>query len=273
MEINIVTNDGFITEGLCKEDEDKLFRYLAGVNNAESELDQFKMLLQKYNCSVNYKSKLRNGLTLLMDATSRRKLLIVKYIIEQGADLNIQDNAHRTALHWSMLVAPTEGFFLRSKYAFKCVYVIGSALPVIQILVDNGIDLSIKNIKGRTALDYARKFAYNEIVSLLLNADAKKLQKLEEEKILKLVEEKRLEEERKGVEETKRLVEERKRLEEIVNCRLEKECKKLEAERKLLIEEHKNLLEIEREKFEKETNKLKEEIKKLKNKKENTTNN
>jgi len=149
------SQNGLITEGLNDKVEKKLFDLACN-----GDVQQFKELYEeyknKYNCSINYKSKLeRNKKTLLIEAAYWGSLSVVEYLIEQGANLNIQDNENKTALHWSVtqslnLVITIKRFYYANEHNMKHI-------EVIKILLANGIDVKIKDNKEETALNIAKK--------------------------------------------------------------------------------------------------------------------
>ena len=76
-------------------------------------------------------------------------LEIVKYLLENGADINAKDNYGTTAL----MKASSNG-----------------QLEIVQFLIENGADINIKNNEGKTALDVA---ATKEIKKVLRKAGAR----------------------------------------------------------------------------------------------------
>jgi serine/threonine-protein phosphatase 6 regulatory ankyrin repeat subunit B len=87
-----------------------------------------------------------NGWTALMCASSHNYLEVIKYLVENGAKIDIQNNDGWTALMWA------------SKWGY---------LKIIQYLVENGADIYIKNKEDKTALDIARIEGNYEIVQYL----------------------------------------------------------------------------------------------------------
>jgi len=80
------------------------------------------------------------------------KVKSIKFLIEQGANVNLTDERGNTALHY---------------VASRFIVDIKLQITISQILVENGIDINIKNSKGETALDLAKENNYEEIISLL----------------------------------------------------------------------------------------------------------
>ena len=78
----------------------------------------------------------------------------IKELIENGVNLNEQDIAGNTALHWA-----------------AC----NSFVEIIKLLVDAGIagiDVNIRNNNGKTALIFAASFAHINAVNSLIDGDA-----------------------------------------------------------------------------------------------------
>lgn len=98
----------------------------------------------------NYES----GFTPLMQATIRGNIEIARYLIGKGADVNATANSGNTAL---MLTA---------------IPSLKVPLDLVQLLIDNGADLSIRNAYGYTALEIAENFDNKEIAGALLSSSA-----------------------------------------------------------------------------------------------------
>ena len=60
---------------------------------------------------------------------------MVKFLIENGADINIKNNNGDTVLHEAVLIKDN--------------------LEVVKLLIENGADINIKNNNGDTVLHYA----------------------------------------------------------------------------------------------------------------------
>ena len=87
--------------------------------------------------------KCGGGWTALMLASEFGHLEIVKYLIENGADVNSQDRDG-----WTALIEATNG----------------GRLEVVKYLVENGADINIKDKNGNTALNYARTEGIKEVL-------------------------------------------------------------------------------------------------------------
>ena len=112
--------------------------------------DDAKTLRKQLVNGVNPDLKLLDGNSLLYCAASVGAVECIKTLIEYGADINIQSN-EGTALH---IVAAN---YSDNKEA------------AAKLLIDAGIDVSIKNASGFTALDNARANNSTEIASIIEN--------------------------------------------------------------------------------------------------------
>lgn len=72
---------------------------------------------------------------------------IVKYLIEKGADIELESNK-KTPLMYA------------AKYG---------QLDVVKLLLEKGVDPEKISSKGRTALDYANRGGFEQIVEILKN--------------------------------------------------------------------------------------------------------
>lgn len=102
-----------------------------------------------YQC-CNTKSE--KGITILMEESYRGSMEMMKILIENGADINTQDNTGKTALHYA---------------AFYTV----SSKERLELLINNGANINAKDKRGRTALHYASLSDFNEeeVIFLLNN--------------------------------------------------------------------------------------------------------
>lgn len=112
----------------------------------ESNLEMFEYLLEN-GADVNVQND--DGSTALMIASLYGNLEMVKYLLEKGANINAQDNDNSTALIYA------------SKW---------NNLEEVEYLVKNGADIDIKDIEGKTALDWATT---DEIKKVLRKAETK----------------------------------------------------------------------------------------------------
>lgn len=92
------------------------------------------------------------GTTALMLASMKGQERIVRTLIENGADVNLQNSKGATAL----MTASMKGH-----------------KDVVRILIENGADVNARLSKGKTALDVAIKSGYYGVVRILKDAGAK----------------------------------------------------------------------------------------------------
>ncbi|VDM10783.1 unnamed protein product [Wuchereria bancrofti] len=81
-----------------------------------------------------------NQLTALHWASDRGKLELVEFLVDAGADVNIQDYGGQTPLHY--------GYYFNSKKAVSC-----SHRSVTDFLLKNGADPAVADFEGNCPLD------------------------------------------------------------------------------------------------------------------------
>lgn len=122
------------------------------------DLTVVKKVLQD-GADINERNK---GWTPLMLATYYNRIAIAEYLIENGADINLQKSQYRkfterfdgfTALHFAAFYGNSE---------------------IARILINSGADLSIRDSNGMMARDYARQYSFMKIVELIDKAGEKK---------------------------------------------------------------------------------------------------
>lgn len=106
-------------------------------------------LLIDEDANLNLQTNL--GHTALMIGAINGYIEVVKLLIDKGADLNLQDNNGNTALMTAAFKGYTE---------------------IVRLLIDNGADLNLKNRFGETALMWAVKYGHTKIVKLLKSKGA-----------------------------------------------------------------------------------------------------
>ncbi|ESN96232.1 hypothetical protein HELRODRAFT_68450 [Helobdella robusta] len=87
-----------------------------------------------------------NGMSLLHWSCDRGNIEIVKYLLEKGANINLQDDELQTALH----------------YAAFCNYI-----EVVKVLIEHGADCNIEDSSKCTAKNVATSKEIVEILSTL----------------------------------------------------------------------------------------------------------
>jgi len=110
-------------------------------------LDLSRILIQ-YGANVNIRTRVKGytPLHLLVTNQKMRTNDHIKYLINRGGDINKRTESGATAMH------------LAVHYNEK---------DRIRLLVELGVDLFIKNGKGRTALGCAARFGFREIAEFL----------------------------------------------------------------------------------------------------------
>lgn len=105
----------------------------------------------KHNKSLANARDRKGGDTALMKAACNGKKNVVKFLIENGADVNMKNYIGFTAIHW----------------AFD-----SEDLSIIELLVNAGADVNAKDITGGFPLSIAAAKGYYDIVRLLLSNGA-----------------------------------------------------------------------------------------------------
>ncbi len=93
-----------------------------------------KLIPEHYRCSKD---------AALLSSIGKGHLAVVKYLIEQGADIHFLNN-------YALILA--------SKYGH---------LPIVKYLVDQGFNIHSQSIFGDTALETARKNRHSEVIEYL----------------------------------------------------------------------------------------------------------
>lgn len=131
-----------------------------------------------YNAELNIKDNA--GLTALHYAVDGANLDSIKYILMEKADVNIKDNSG-----WSPLLRAASTSASKEIAELLCKFkadvnildndhksalmtaVVNGNQPFVQVLVENGADLSIKNDFGKTAYDLAVSMDRRRVVKYL----------------------------------------------------------------------------------------------------------
>ena len=112
------------------------------------------------NSGANLNARYEDDKTLIMELCTRGSIFTMKYLIENGADVNLQDRYGNTALHKAL-----ENGWYGNVYS-----------NMAQILIKNGANVHIKNKEGRTAIENAylkdkKRFVEDLITSLFVSKD------------------------------------------------------------------------------------------------------
>ena len=113
-------------------------------------LEKLKLMVEA-NPSVLANPDAR-GFTPLVMATYSDQVAVTKYFLEQGAPVNYQD--------------PMIGNTALMGVCFK------GNIEMIQLLLEHGADVNLKNKKGSTALIFATQYGQAAAAKLLINAGA-----------------------------------------------------------------------------------------------------
>jgi ankyrin repeat protein len=123
--------------------------------------------------------RVRDGVTALMLAASNGHIDVVKALIQEGANINLQDNGGRTALDLALKKNHTAivDFLLKRVAAADKESLIKAAtsgdIERVKVLIAAGADVDFQRvINGFTALIYAAQKGYTHIVEALLRAGA-----------------------------------------------------------------------------------------------------
>lgn len=145
------------------------------------DLDDYDSILKKLGEGININARDSGGRTLLMEAVIYRKYKLIELLIRQEADVNIRDNRNWTALHFAsrdydlistkLLVENGADVNAQDDYGNT---VISNAVfsshgngDVIKFLRKYGADINIKNKSGISALDLAKTISNYDILSFL----------------------------------------------------------------------------------------------------------
>jgi len=90
----------------------------------------------------------KNGLTLLHQAANINDMPTIKYLLENGADINILNSNRSTPLQYAISS-------IRPK------------IDTIKYLIDNGAHVDILDIDGKTLVERAKRYCDNDMVQFL----------------------------------------------------------------------------------------------------------
>jgi len=136
---------------IVKETDQDLWRALHWTAHA-GDVTLTEMLL---NCGADINAQTVQGFSPLYVAARQHKVDIVTYLLSRGANPNLQDGHHQTALH---------------RACENCYEDVAAAL----ITAEN-IDLNAQDLMGRTVLHWASAKGLVETTQLLLEHNAKLL--------------------------------------------------------------------------------------------------
>ncbi len=131
------------------------------------DLDAAKLLIER-GARIDEKVLPYSG-SLLSAAASAKWLPGVELFLSLGLAVNEVDQEGQTALHYGVLgFADRKLAWVKSAHGEKCLREEPEeAIPVVQRLLEEGADPSIRDKHGFTPLDYAQKMKAEAIVELL----------------------------------------------------------------------------------------------------------
>ena len=137
----------------------------------EESQQAFKVLLNARG--IDLEAKARNGDTALMLAAFKGNKEAVAMLLEKGAEPNKPD---WTALHYAAVSGNNEivqllldkSAYIDAESPNKTTPLMMAAragrIMTVKLLLDEGADASLKNDLGMSAIDFAKKFEFNDIV-------------------------------------------------------------------------------------------------------------
>ncbi|KAK7409059.1 hypothetical protein QQX98_008763 [Neonectria punicea] len=154
------------------------------INNYDSSENQLEMLdlLLSHNADANAKDSV--GTPVLIYATrSSQKEILVRRLLDHGADVNILDSENNSALYHTAteLDCKLVKLLLERNAKVNCVSLQGStplyqAIPepqIVRMLLERDADPNLARSSGFTALMFATWFKHTETMELLLQHNAK----------------------------------------------------------------------------------------------------
>lgn len=132
-----------LRRGIRKKYMDLLKKYNLGQFELDDFFSRFKPLIQE---NIKLLGLLHEDYNLLMIASHEGNLELVKYLVEEkSSDVNLI-TSRGDALHFASL---------------------GNQLEIVRYLVSKDINISVKDSKGKTALDWSeevREYLINELI-------------------------------------------------------------------------------------------------------------
>ena len=145
----------------------------------ESEAKLIEALISEKGTEIYIK-----GTPLLIWAIEKRHMDIVKFLVEKGADINVQDREGYTALIWAAryghmdkvryLVEREANVNVRNNFGYTALLwaAINGEMDKVKFLVEHGADINIHNSEDNTALMRAVRRGNMDIISYLVEHGA-----------------------------------------------------------------------------------------------------
>jgi beta-lactamase regulating signal transducer with metallopeptidase domain len=140
---------------------------IEGMNGAEARktIDGILAILSKYKQDVNYRNK--DGETALFPAAATGNFATLGIFVTQGANINLQRMDGMTPLMLAIVNQPKNPPLNVESNEKTGERKQSSRGLFVQMLLEKGADLTLRNNAGKTALDLARENGNEEILSLL----------------------------------------------------------------------------------------------------------
>lgn len=136
--------------------------------------------LLRARAKVNLKNSY--GDSPIMIAALNGNLTVVKLLREAGADINLPGwtplqyaaiNGHNAVIEYLISTGADLALTAPNGASPLMLAVLSNQAETVRLLVGYGFDVSVRNDKGETALDWARRKDYKEIEDILRRAGAK----------------------------------------------------------------------------------------------------
>jgi len=140
-----------------------------------------EMVVQLISMGANVNIRDFAGFTCLMKALQDKHNDIVEILLKNHAKHNFRTPKGESTLQFAVMTGNAGGVDLLARYGTNLNTRIKQATPlmaasakgfheVVNTLIDHGVDVNTKDIKGRTAIDYADLTNHKDIVEILIAA-------------------------------------------------------------------------------------------------------